>query len=93
MKGVGGVMKIEWPGDSSYLLRENSLIVPCVQFSKVSLINSRINYFCVIDCAEHCVYIGIGTINCILGGRVVVGSAFYEIFLVAMWFCNSILQC
>ena len=39
---------------------------------------------CVIDCAEHCVYIGLGTINCILGGRVVVGSAFYEIF---WWLC------
>ena len=34
--------------------------------------------FCVIDCADHCVYIGIGTINCVFGGRVVVGSELYK---------------
>jgi len=25
-RGVGGVMKVEWPGDSSYVLRENRMM-------------------------------------------------------------------
>jgi hypothetical protein len=62
-------MKVWLLGDLSYLIRENRM------FKK----NSRINYFCVIGCADHCVYVGVGTPNLYLGGRVVVGSAFYEI--------------
>jgi hypothetical protein len=37
-----------------------------------------IKYFGVIYCADHCVYIGLGTINCVFGGRVVVGSELYK---------------
>ncbi len=48
-----------------------------------------IKYFDEIYCAEHCVYIVVGTINCIFGGRVVVGSAFYEIF---WWLCGFVIQ-
>ena len=46
-------------------------------------------YFGVIWCAEHCVYIVVGTITVCLGGRVVVGSAFYEIF---GWLCLLIIN-
>jgi len=47
-------------------------------------------YFGVIYRAKPCVYSVVGTITVYLGGRVVVGSAFYVIFLVAMWLCNPI---
>jgi len=37
-------------------------------------------YFCVIGCADHCVYEALVPSTVYLGGRVVVGSEFYEIF-------------
>ena len=43
----------------------------------------------MIWCAEHCVYIVVGTITVCLGGRVVVGSAFYVIF---WWLCGYVIQ-
>ena len=38
------------------------------------------NYFCVIYCAEHCVYIEPGTPNLYLGGATTVGSTTEENF-------------
>ena len=44
----------------------------------------------MIGCADHCVYVGVGTPNLYLGGRVVVGSELAKNML-AMPSCNSIL--
>ncbi len=43
----------------------------------------------MIGCADHCVYVGVGTPNLYLVGRVVVGSAFYEIL---WWLCLVIIR-
>lgn len=40
--------------------------------------------FCVMYCADHCVFEALVPSAMYLGGRVVVGSAFYEIYMGAM---------
>ncbi len=77
---------MELPGDSSYLLRENRM-------SLISCVVSDESYFlfCVIGCADHCVYVGCGSIFANSGGSDRVGSELCgncvsteSIFLLAM---------
>lgn len=69
-------MKVEWPGDLSYLLRENRI-------SLISCVVSDESYFLKrgIYRADHCVCCCASYILLYLGGPVVVGSELATILL------------
>lgn len=61
--------------DLAYVLRENRMILRVWRIQQLIL-------FGWIGCADHCVYIVLGTINAYLGGPVVVGSELAKNFFV-----------